>query len=173
MTSARQQQKTWWTSRRGLSGIVLAAVLAVVGCPGFPLSTAASTNDRVVNDRHTGLAIGGFDPVAYFTDGIPIQGRPGVEYTLDGVTWRFRNEGNRAAFMAKPQVYMPRLGGYDPVGVARGVAVAGNPEIWLLSGQQLWLFYDEAARDAFVADAERIAGAAERHWPEVVQTLAF
>ena len=43
-----------------------------------------------------------------------------------------------------PDVYMPQFGGYDPLGVARGVAVAGNPNVWLIAGERLFLFYDRA-----------------------------
>jgi hypothetical protein len=69
------------------------------------------------------LAINGFDPLAYFIDGAPLQGTDDFEHPYAGAVWRFRNEGNRAAFIADPEVYMPRYGGYDPVGIARGVAV--------------------------------------------------
>jgi hypothetical protein len=61
---------------------------------------------------------------------------------------------------------MPQFGGYDPVGVARGVAVAGNPNVWLIAGERLFLFYDYARLRAFTADVERLSAAAERKWPE-------
>ena len=51
-----------------------------------------------------------------------------------GAVWRFRNEGNRASFVAHPDIYGPQFGGYDPIDVARGVTVAGNPRFWLVSG---------------------------------------
>ena len=108
-------------------------------------------------DWHTGLAIGGYDPVAFFTDGKPVPGSPISNCHYGGAVWRFRNVGNRAAFAAQPDVYMPQFGGYDPVGVARGVAVAGNPDVWLISGERLFLFYDRAGCDNFAANAERIA----------------
>ena len=69
-----------------------------------------------------------------------------------GAVWRFCNIGNRAAFAARPDVYMPQFGGYDPVGVARGVAVAGNPNLWLIAGERLFLFYDRARLEKFAAD---------------------
>ena len=82
------------------------------------------------------------------------------------------NVGNRAAFAARPDVYMPQFGGYDPVGVARGVAVAGNPMIWLISSQRLFLFYDRSRLDNFAANVERIVEAAGRKRPEVQRTLS-
>ncbi len=97
-------------------------------------------------DWHTGLAINGYDPVAFFTDGKPMSGDAEFELRYGGAIWRFANLGNRAAFVARPDIYMPQYGGYDPVGVARGVAVAGNPNVWLIAGERLFLFYDAAWR---------------------------
>ena len=83
-------------------------------------------------DRNSGLAIGGFDPVAYFIDGVATPGKGDFEASFAGAVWRFRNEGNRGAFLADPDIYLPRFGGYDPTGVARGVAVPGDPRLWVV-----------------------------------------
>ena len=50
-----------------------------------------------------------------------------------------------------PDVYMPQYGGYDPLGVAHGIAVAGNPNVWLIADEKLFLFYDDDRRDKFAA----------------------
>ena len=123
-------------------------------------------------DHHTGLAIGGFDPVAYFVDAKPMLGRAELELRFAGAIWRFRNEGNRAAFAADPEVYMPRFGGYDPVAVARGASAPGHPELWLIDRQRLYLFYSAGRpRRPSSDDRERAIDAAERRWPEVLRTL--
>jgi hypothetical protein len=144
-------------------GILLSAAAAG---PAWP---AAST--PVVTDPHTGLAIGGFDPVAYFTDGGPLQGRDQYEYRQAGVMWRFDNEGNRAAFINHPEVYAPQFGGYDPVAIGRGVSVPGNPMTWAVVGERLYLFYDAKARAEFIEAPRRAVEAAQRQWPEVKRTL--
>ena len=131
----------------------------------------AAVTEQVVTSPQTGLAIDGIDPVAYFTDAQPLAGRPEFEYRHQGVIWRFRNDGNKAAFARSPEVYTPRYGGYDPVAVARGVAVAGNPLLWTVSGQRLYLFYSSAARAQFAADPAKIVAAAEARWPTVSGTL--
>lgn len=125
----------------------------------------------VVVNPNTGLAISGFDPVAYFTDGKPVFGRPDLELTYDGTVWRFQNEGNRAAFEANPDVYEPRFGGYDPVAIARGAWVAGHPLVWAVVGERLYLFYDNQARAAFLNDSGRMIETATRKWPQVVRTM--
>jgi hypothetical protein len=58
------------------------------------------------------------------------------------------------------------------VGVAHGVAVAGNPGVWAITGGQLFLFYDRDRLAAFAADAQRITSVAERKWPDVLRTLS-
>jgi hypothetical protein len=125
----------------------------------------------VVADSKTGLAINGFDPVAYFTDAAPKAGRADMEYRTGDVVWRFRNEGNRAAFAEYPNVYAPQFGGYDPVAIARGVSVAGHPLFWLVTGQRLYLFYSREARAEFAARPQVILALAEQRWPEVQGTL--
>jgi len=165
MTAARQKQK------RYRAGLALATCLGLVLSAAAPGLGAALTQSIVV-DRHSGLAIGGYDPVAFFTDGKPMIGRGDVELRYDGVVWRFRNEGNRAAFVERPDVYMPQFGGYDPLGVAHGVAVPGNPDLWVIVGERLFLFYDHARRDQFVASSERFIAAAERKWPDVLAALS-
>lgn len=156
-------RRRWKRCALCLAG-ALAASLAVLAGPS---PVPAATTERVVTDSNTGLAINGFDPVAYFTDHLARPGTGDFECVFEGAVWRFRNAGNRAAFLAHPDVYMPRFGGHDPVAVARGVAVAGHPQLWVVSGQRLYLFYDLEARAEFVLDAERLAATAERKWPTV------
>ena len=75
----------------------------------------AATTERVVVNRYSGLAIEGFDPVAYFTESVAAQGLSDFEARESGAVWRFRNPGNRASFVAHPEIYGPQFGGYDPV----------------------------------------------------------
>jgi YHS domain-containing protein len=131
----------------------------------------ASTTERIVTDYHTGLAISGFDPVGYFTEGRAIVGSSEFEAPSAGATWRFINEGNREAFLANPEVYTPVFGGYDPTGVARGVAAAGHPQVWLIVGERLYLFRNAQTRTLFAADPEHFLANAQSQWPMVVRTL--
>jgi len=141
---------------------------ALLAAPG----RLAAVTERIVVDRYSGLAISGYDPVAFYTDRMPRPGSPDLELRYGGAIWRFVNIGNREAFAARPDVYMPQFGGYDPVGVAHGVAVPGNPSVWSISGARLFLFYDRRRLQAFTADPQRIIAAANRRWPEVVRTLS-
>ena len=164
MTAARPQRK---------SRLALGLVVALGLCGGMvtPSALRAAAEPVVVNPN-TGLAISGFDPVAYFTDGKPEIGRPELELRVDGIVWRFLNDGDRAAFKDHPEVYTPRFGGYDPVAVARGNSVPGHPLLWAVTGQRLYFFYSDAARAAFLADPGRFIEAATRKWPAVARTVA-
>jgi hypothetical protein len=168
MTAARQERKSRWLT------IPAAFVGATVASGVLGLASAAIgavTSEVVVANRHTGLAIDGFDPVAYFVDDAAKAGRAELEFQFAGATWRFHNEGNRAAFAADPDVYIPRFGGHDPIAVARGVATPGHPRLWLIAEKRLYLFFSAASRAAFAENPDRAIDAAERHWPEVLRTL--
>lgn len=167
MTAPRQERKGWCL---GNALITLSASLLFL--VGLSFAVHAAVTERVVVNRFSGLAIDGFDPVAYFTDGKPELGREEFEASEAGAIWRFHNEGDRASFVAHPEIYGPQFGGYDPVDVARGIAVAGNPYFWLVSGQRLYLFSRAESRDAFAADAANIARRANLRWPDVRRTLA-
>ncbi|MBA7651718.1 hypothetical protein ES703_59537 [subsurface metagenome] len=148
---------------------LLAAVFALIG-PN-PAAWAATT-ERIVVNRYSGLAIEGFDPVAYFTDAQAIRGVPDFEAAEAGAVWRFHNASNRDAFAAHPEVYGPQFGGYDPIDVARGIAYAGNPRFFVVTGQRLYLFAREESRDSFAANPARYLKDAVERWPAVQKTLA-
>jgi hypothetical protein len=164
MTAARQQRKPSPLIRL-LLGVVLSGGIL------DPLGSRAATDYQLAVNPETGLAISGFDPVAYFTEGKAMFGRPDIEFKLDGSVWRFSNEGNRGAFARHPEVYAPRFGGYDPVAIGRDRSVPGHPLFWAVVGQRLYLFYSEKSRAAFLADPGRIIDTAERKWPDVAPKL--
>lgn len=167
MTARRQENKG-----RHLR-IACVAVLAGVLNPAGPYTGArAGLTERVVMNRHSGLAIDGFDPVAYFTDAQAAKGEPDIEASKAGAVWRFRNDANRAVFLAHPDIYGPRFGGYDPVDVAQGKAVAGRAQLWLVSGERLYLFSREDNRAAFAADPDEVLKHANDRWPALVETLS-
>ncbi len=167
MTARRQE-------RNGLRLAI--AVIASLGCgfavPDIDLAARAGTSERVVVDRYTGLAIGGFDPVAFFTDARPVPGLSDYEVSQGGAVWRFSNPDNRVFFIADPDVYRPRFGGYDPVDIARGVIRAGTARLWLIVGERLYLFGREDSRAAFAADPARYLREAARRWAVLKETLA-
>jgi YHS domain-containing protein len=165
MTVERQQ-------RKAVRGVLALILLLTAALAPVRASATAATTERVVVNRYNGLAIAGFDPVAYFTDKQAVQGKPVVEAFEGGVIWRFCNVGNRDFFLARPDIYAPQFGGYDPVDVARGITVAGNAQVWLIAGQRLYLFAHEDNRHAFTADPARYLAKANQRWPTLREQLA-
>ena len=167
MTAQRQER---YGSR---PGIALFALLAgFFAALSLDFAAWAATTERVVVNRYSGLAIEGFDPVAYFTESMAAQGLPDFEARGAGAVWRFRNQGNRASFVAHPEIYGPQFGGYDPVDLGRGVTYAGNPRFWVVAGQRLYLFGREENRDAFAAEPARFLKDAAARWPALERGLA-
>jgi hypothetical protein len=169
MTAQRQERNGW---RPGIAFIGLLASLVWLSLVEPDRAARAATTERVIVNRFSGLAIEGYDPVAYFADARPLAGLPDFEASEAGAVWRFRNEGNRASFVAHPDIYGPQFGGYDPIDLARGVTYAGNPRFWLISGQRLYLFGSEESRDAFAADPQHFLQDANSRWPKLEQDLA-
>jgi hypothetical protein len=176
MTAQRQERNGIRSGIGFRPGIALIGLLAGLVGPGGLVAPGpmahAQTTERVIVNRYTGLAIEGYDPVAYFATAKPERGRPDLEASESGAVWRFRNEGNRASFVAYPEIYGPQFGGYDPTELARGVTFAGNPRFWLIVGQRLYLFGREETRDAFAADPANILQEAKARWPELENGLA-
>ncbi len=147
--------------------ITLALGLATAGFGG----AGATTTQRIWNDAATGLAIGGYDPIAYFTDARPRRGRAEYEFSWRGVTWRFANEGNKAVFEHHPSLYAPQFGGYDALGIAKGRTGAGSPEIWVVDDNKLYLFFSQQEKQEWMSAKAKWISAAKRNWAKLMSTL--
>jgi hypothetical protein len=160
MTLARPIRATLLAGLVALSTPALAVGLSV---------PSIGTGERVVSDPLTGIALFGFDPVAYFTDGTARGGSSAHEAVLDGVAWRFVSAANRDAFLADPEVYRPAFGGYDPEAVSRGVLVAADPTVFAVVSGRLMLFRSAEARSRFME--RQLLAAATAAWSRIEPTL--
>ena len=133
---------------------------------------AHALSERIVHNPVTGIAIGGYDCVAYFLDGMAREGEPEFEVAWAGGFFRFINEGNAAAFQEAPDAYAPLFGGYTPTGVARGIAQVGDPRQFVIYERRLMFFYDRHDRNAFLETPATILTKAEALWPQVRGQLA-
>jgi YHS domain-containing protein len=154
--------------RRILVKARIAAVAAILSAP----MPAAAISERIVHDSYTGIAIGGFDPVAYFLDSHPVSGEADFEVAWDGAYWHFANPGNAAAFEDAPEVYAPAYGGHGVGGVARGIPQPGDPRLFAIHRGRLFFFFEAEDRDAFLADPDGISALADARWPAVAASLA-
>jgi hypothetical protein len=153
-----------------LSGIFAAfAVLLVILAP----PTVAEEGPAIWFDAATGYAIGGYDPIAYFTHRSASQGRYDIEYSWRGSVWKFRNAGNRAAFERDPTVYAPRFAGYDPYDIAEGRIVAGLPVLWDIHRNKLYFFQNVIKKRIWAEDPDGVLQRAERRWPKISRSLPW
>jgi YHS domain-containing protein len=94
-----------------------------------------------------GIAIQGYDPVAYFTEGRPMKGSAEFARKWLGATWHFANAGHRDAFAAQPEKYMPQFGGYCAAAMARGFVKSFDPEAWRIVDGKLYVYASKKGRD--------------------------
>jgi len=132
---------------------------------------AQSLVTSIVTDPLTGVAIDGYDPVSYFTESKPLPGSPEYEYYWGGVPWYFASPANRDIFMRNPDVYAPQHGGHCEMSLARGYLSDGKPEIYVIEGVKLYLFYSAANREAFLLSPEEALAEAAENWPRLAAGL--
>ncbi len=86
-----------------------------------------------------GKAIRGYDPVAYFTEGEPVEGDSDFSHDWEGATWRFASAANRDVFAADPEKYAPQYGGYCAWAVSQGYTASTDPDAWKIVDGKLYL----------------------------------
>ena len=135
-------------------------LIAVFAALFVASTTSFAKNSRliseVVTDPLSGLALNGYDPVSYFTDAEPLPGKADFELIWQGVPWFFSSEANMEIFSKAPEIYAPQYGGHGVMSLSRGFLSDGNPLIYKVVDNRLYLFYSFANREAF-EQADKIA----------------
>jgi YHS domain-containing protein len=144
---------------------VLTAIAAFIVLSSPTLARSPEIYTGIVSST----AVGGYDPVAYFTEGKPVQGRNEIAFTWKGVTWRFVNEKNLEAFKAKPEAYAPQYGGYCAWAVSQGYTAKGDPTAWSIVGGKLYLNYNADVKKTWEKDAPGNIVKANGNWPKVLE----
>ena len=142
----------WLVVALGLVVAVLAAVVATTTeqteAIAEPIPLDQIEGPRI-NAQEEKIAIKGYDPVAYFVEGRPVQGSPEFDYVWQDARWHFASQENRDLFASRPERYSPQYGGFCALGVAYGLGADIDPEAWSIVDGRLYLNYDMAARDEF------------------------
>lgn len=102
----------------------------------------------------TGVAILGYDTVAYFTDNKPVPGKDSYAYSWMGATWKFSSQKNLDLFKAMPEKYAPQYGGYCAYGVTRDYLVKIDPAAFAVIDGKLYLNYDADVQKKWAADPQ-------------------
>lgn len=115
-----------------------------------------------------GLAIAGYDPVAYFSDGKPVAGSSDFTTEWQGATWRFASAAHRDQFVADPERYAPQYGGYCAWAVSQGYTAGIDPEAWKIVDGKLYLNYSKDVQKQWEQDVPGNIGKADRSWPQLL-----
>ena len=157
--------------RKRIAAPGVSFVFAVLAFFATQHSVFGSTNRQIIVDPATGIALYGFDPVAYFVDGKARSGKAEFERRWAGASWRFVNKGNMKAFFDAPVIYCPRYGGYGALSVARGLTTAGKPVFFELYEGKLYFFYSQTNRHIWLSAPRDYIARADGKWASVKQRL--
>ncbi|MDA2916691.1 YHS domain protein [Nitrospinae bacterium AH_259_B05_G02_I21] len=127
---------------------------------------AGGVNKLIATDS-SGVAIKGYDTVAYFTEGRAVKGKEELEFVWQDATWRFSKAAHRDMFAASPERYAPKFGGHCAMGMSMNKKVAADPEAWTIVDGKLYMKRNKAARDRWRQDPATRIKMAEDVWTEL------
>lgn len=122
--------------------------------------------ERVYNDLR-GRPIRGYDPVAYFTEGKPMEGSDEFTHEWNGGVWRFASAEHRDLFAAEPEKYAPQYGGYCAYAASLGYAETVDPTKWKIHEGKLYL-NDPSAYERWLKDIPGYITQGDKNWQEKV-----
>jgi len=162
--------------KRNIIAVALSAVAVALALSIIWSGTAAAGN-RVNTGYFGGVAIMGYDPVAYFTDGKAVKGSPEFSHEFLGETWHFASAEHRDSFAADPVAFAPQYGGYCAgeilyAEVSTGITTNVEPRAWRIIDGKLYLFYDSGYAEVFEQNAEEWVPEADKNWKTVEARLA-
>ncbi len=127
-------------------------------------SFAASPVEPVNHDR-SGIAIKGYDPVAYFKQSMPVKGKAELAFEWMGAKWLFVNNEDRNQFVSAPEKFAPQYGGYCAWAVSKGSTASIDPEVWKIIEGKLYLNYSKDIQHKWEKDVGQRIAEANRNWP--------
>ncbi len=146
--------------RNLLTVVAAAGLLSVAPMPGRSLVDQVNKNGQ-------GVALKGYDPVAYFEQGRPVKGSLKSPHEWMGATWWFASAENRALFSKDPQKFAPQFGGYCAYAVSEGYTANIDPEAWEIVDGKLYLNNSKGVQKKWEQDVQTRIGAAEKNWPSL------
>lgn len=141
-----------------MSAIRALVFFALTVLPAFAMAGDA-------NIDKTGLAIHGYDPVAYFTQNAAVPGDFQITAAHDGATYRFATKANKAQFEKNPTKYVPQFGGYCAYGIGLGAKLTADPTVFKIVDGKLYLNLSPKVAGAFNKDVKGALTKAAAKWP--------
>ena len=141
--------------------------LAVIATVALGLAACANSGGVArVNKTPDGLAVRGFDAVAYFVAQNAVQGDGKYEYVWNGAKWLFSSKENMEKFKQNPEAFAPQFGGYCSYAVSRGYTADADPTAWKIVDGKLYLNYNQGAKEAWEEDQEKSIKDGQSNWVE-------
>jgi len=152
-------------SARSLAAAFVVCLSASIASPAlaFDASSPAPVNLETPN-----LALKGHDPVAYFTDGQPVQGDPSITADYEGATYYFASASNRDAFTSNPGHYVPQYGGFCALAMSFGKKVDIDPNAWKIVDDKLYVQANPRASEVWEKDISGNISKADGNWQNVM-----
>ena len=119
------------------------------------------------------LALHGYDPVAYFTQGQPVRGSDSLVHVHEGAAYRFSSQDHLDAFKADPARYAPEYGGFCAYGVSVGKKFDGDPRLWKIESGKLYLNLNEEIYETFLEDIDDNIEKADENWTDIEHVAAL
>lgn len=143
-----------------------AASLAVAGAAGLYFWQTRQTlaSGPVFTGNTPGIAINGYDTVAYITEGKPVAGIEAFKHSWKGVEWRFASADNKALFVANPEKYAPQYGGFCAYAVANGSTAKTEPDAFTVVDNKLYLNYDKNIQSRWERDKVQYIKDGDKNW---------
>ncbi len=120
-----------------------------------------------VNQANSGVAIRGYDAVAYFTNSRPEKGNLQFTFRWMNANWQFASAANRDRFAAEPEKYAPQFGGYCAWAVSKGYTADIDPDAWTIAEGKLYLNYNKSVQAMWLKDRDARIRSAEANWPKL------
>lgn len=150
-------------------GAALFCLLIALGAS----AQSAEVRKKQFNLGQSGLAIQGYDPVAYFTSDKAVEGKKEFSLEYQGATYQFATAADRDAFKANPGKYEPQYGGWCAYAMgAKGEKVAVDPETFKIIDGKLYLFYNKFFNNTLKTwnkDESHLKANADKSWMQFVQ----
>lgn len=147
---------------------LLAAALLATSAAALPAAPAHG-DDLIYTGLFSDVAVGGHDPVAYFTEGAPVRGSRDFETEWNGATWRFASKANLDLFLADPDAYAPQYGGYCAWAIAEGYTAKGDPDFWNIVDGRLYLNFNAEVQTRWESDIPGHIERADANYPAVLE----
>ena len=145
-----------------LTAVVVLAALAAQ-------SRGRAVNGKTYNNvKRDGVAIKGYDPVAYFTDNKPTKGDAKFASTFEGATYRFASAEHKKRFDEQPAKYAVQYGGFCGYAVSQGYTADVDPDVFVINEGRLILQNNRRALKLWNEDAAASLKSADANWPKLV-----